>query len=50
MLAGSIAAGIASYLSARFLTKYFRTKTLTPFGIYCIVVGIFFVFHSLIYA
>jgi undecaprenyl-diphosphatase len=50
VLAGSIVAGIASYLSARFLTRYFRTRTLTPFGIYCLAAGIFFVIHSLIYA
>jgi len=24
----------------RFLVKYFRTRTLTPFAIYCIVVGL----------
>lgn len=27
-------------LSVRFLTKYFQTRTLTPFAIYCIVVGV----------
>jgi undecaprenyl-diphosphatase len=50
VLAGSLAAGIGSLLSVRFLTRYFRTKTLTPFGIYCLVVGIFFIVHSAIYA
>ena len=50
VLAGSVAAGIGSYFSVRFLTRYFRTKTLTPFGIYCLVVGVFFIFHSLIWA
>jgi undecaprenyl-diphosphatase len=50
VLAGSIVAGVASYFSARFLTRYFRTRTLTPFGIYCLVAGVFFVIHSLIYA
>jgi undecaprenyl-diphosphatase len=50
VLAGSIIAGIASYLSARFLTRYFKTRTLTPFGIYCLGAGMFFVIHSLIYA
>lgn len=39
VLVGSIAAGIAAYFSVKFLTKYFETKTLTPFAIYCLVVG-----------
>jgi undecaprenyl-diphosphatase len=39
-IAGSVAAFAASYVSVRFLTKYFETKTLTPFAIYCLVVGI----------
>ncbi len=39
LLAGVIAAAISSYLSVRFLTKYFETKTLAPFAIYCIGVG-----------
>ena len=49
ILVGSIVAGVASYISARYLTRYFKTRTLTPFGIYCLVVGIFFIVHSLIY-
>ena len=40
MLFGSVLSGIAAYLSVRFLTKYFKTKTLRPFGIYCLVAGI----------
>lgn len=39
ILAGSIASFIAAYLSVRFLEKYFRTKTLIPFAIYCLVAG-----------
>jgi undecaprenyl-diphosphatase len=37
---GSLLSGIGAYLSVRFLMKYFQTRTLTPFGIYCLVVGI----------
>jgi undecaprenyl-diphosphatase len=40
VLVGSICAGIAAYLSVRFLTRFFATKTLTPFAIYSLVVGI----------
>ncbi len=39
ILAGSIAAGVAAYLSVRFLTRYFTTRTLMPFAIYCLVAG-----------
>ena len=41
VLVGSIAAGIAAYLSVRFLTRYFTTRTLNPFAIYCVVLGVF---------
>ena len=40
ILAGSLAAFIAAYLSVRFLTKYFQTKTLTPFAWYSLIVGL----------
>jgi undecaprenyl-diphosphatase len=36
---GGIAAGIAAYLSVAFLTRYFRSNDLRPFGWYCVVVG-----------
>lgn len=39
VLVGSIAAGVAAYLSVRFLLRWFQTRTLWPFSIYCLVVG-----------
>lgn len=39
VLVGALAAGIAAYLSARFLLRFFQTKTLTPFAIYCLAMG-----------
>jgi undecaprenyl-diphosphatase len=45
ILAGSIVSGVAAYLSVRFLMKYFQTRTLTPFAIYCLAAGL----ASLIY-
>ena len=39
-IAGSIVAFVASFVSVRFLVRYFETKTLTPFAIYCLVVGL----------
>jgi undecaprenyl-diphosphatase len=38
VVAGSVVSGVAAYVSVRFLTHYFETRTLTPFGI-CLVVG-----------
>jgi undecaprenyl-diphosphatase len=39
VLAGAVVAGLASYVSVRFLTRYFETRTLTPFAIYCLLAG-----------
>ena len=39
-LAGACASALAAYLSVTFLTKYFKTNTLTPFAIYCAAIGI----------
>ena len=41
ILVGSIAAGLAAYAAVRFLVRWFQTRTLTPFGIYCVVFGTF---------
>jgi undecaprenyl-diphosphatase len=40
ILVGSVLSGVGAYLSVRFLVRYFRTRTLTPFGIYCLVAGL----------
>ncbi len=39
VIAGFLAAAIAAYASVRFLTRYFTTRTLTPFAIYCLIGG-----------
>src|SRR5262249_54857246 len=39
-LVGSICSAITAYLAVRFLMRYFETKTLMPFAIYCFVAGI----------
>jgi undecaprenyl-diphosphatase len=36
---GGIAAGLAAYVSVAFLTRYFRSNDLRPFGWYCVIVG-----------
>jgi len=38
-LVGSLVAGVAGYLSVRFLVRFFKSQTLTPFAIYCLVAG-----------
>lgn len=40
VLIGSLLAGLGAYFSVRFLVKYLQTRTLTPFGVYCIVAGL----------
>ncbi|MDE1975160.1 MAG: undecaprenyl-diphosphate phosphatase [Patescibacteria group bacterium] len=40
ILVGAIAAAIGAYFSVRYLTRYFQTKTLKPFAIYCLVAGV----------
>lgn len=40
VLVGAIVAGLASYVSVRFLTRWFETRTLTPFAIYSLVAGV----------
>jgi undecaprenyl-diphosphatase len=39
-LVGALCAAIGSYLSVIFLTRYFKTRTLNPFAIYCLAFGI----------
>ena len=39
-LAGAGAAFIGALLATKFLTRYFQSNTLTPFGIYCLIVGV----------
>lgn len=37
---GAICAAVTAYLSIRFLLRYFQTRTLTPFAIYCAIAGL----------
>lgn len=37
---GGICAAVTAYFSVRFLVKYFETRTLNPFAIYCMVAGL----------
>ena len=40
VVVGMLKAGAAAYVSVRFLVRYFQTRTLTPFAIYCLVAGV----------
>jgi undecaprenyl-diphosphatase len=40
ILVGSVLSGVGAYVSVRYLMKYFQTRTLTPFAIYCMVFGV----------
>jgi undecaprenyl-diphosphatase len=40
VIAGSVAAAATSLLAVVFLARYFRTRTLTPFAIYCLAAGL----------
>ena len=39
-LVGAIAAGITTWFAVKFLLRFFQSNRLTPFGIYCLVVGV----------
>ncbi|HUB93240.1 MAG TPA: undecaprenyl-diphosphate phosphatase [Verrucomicrobiae bacterium] len=48
ILVGSLLAGIGAYLSVRYLDKYFRGRSLRPFGWYCIGFGVFMLLVGII--
>lgn len=39
-LVGALAAALTTYLAVKFLLRFFETNRLTPFGVYCIVMGL----------
>jgi undecaprenyl-diphosphatase len=40
VLFASVLSGVGAYLSVRFLTRYFATRSMRPFGAYCVAAGI----------
>ena len=36
VLVGSLFAAVAAYISVRFLVRYFTSRNLNPFGVYCV--------------
>jgi undecaprenyl-diphosphatase len=48
VLVGSVLAFVGAFVSVRFLTRYFgESKSLRPFGIYCLAAGLFSLFFIL---
>ncbi len=39
-IVGALVAGVAAYLSVAFLTRYFKSNDLRPFGWYCLIAGV----------
>jgi undecaprenyl-diphosphatase len=39
-LAGAGAAFIGALIATKFLTRYFKSNKLTPFGVYCVLFGV----------
>jgi len=39
VIVGVLICGTAAYFSVKYLVRYFETRTLTPFAVYCLVVG-----------
>ena len=40
IIVGSLVSAGAAYVAVRFLSRYFKTKTLTPFAVYCVLCGL----------
>ena len=45
ILFGSVLSGLGAYVSVRFLVRYFQTRTLYPFAVYCFVFGLLSVIY-----
>jgi undecaprenyl-diphosphatase len=42
----AVAAAITAIVTVHYLTRYFKTRNLTPFGIYCVVFGLAMVIYN----
>ncbi|MGY2011842.1 undecaprenyl-diphosphate phosphatase [Nocardia gipuzkoensis] len=45
VLVGAIVSGVSSWLAVRFLERYFQTRTLLPFAVYCLAAGTLSIVH-----
>lgn len=46
-LVGAIVAGVSAWLAVRYLERFFQTRTLLPFAVYCLVAGLLSVLRFL---
>jgi len=44
----SVSAAVAAVISVHWLTRYFKTRNLVPFGIYCLLFGGFMVVYTIV--
>lgn len=49
-LIGALCSGLAAWFATRFLLRYFETRTLLPFAIYCVVAGVIYFVALLVIA
>ncbi|RMI35835.1 undecaprenyl-diphosphate phosphatase [Nocardia stercoris] len=49
ILVGSVVAGVAAWLSVRFLERFFKTRTLVPFAVYCLAAGFFSILRFVVF-
>ena len=42
----AVAAAVTAVVTVHYLTRYFKTRTLTPFAIYCVVFGLAMVIYN----
>ena len=45
-LVGCVVAAVAAVFTVRFLVNYFRTRTMTPFAVYCLLFGLAMVIYT----
>ena len=45
-LVATVVAGITALITVRFLVGYFKTRTLSPFAVYCLVFGLAMVIYT----
>jgi undecaprenyl-diphosphatase len=41
-----LSAAVAAFFTVRFLVQYFKTRTLTPFAVYCLVFGVAMIIYN----
>ena len=45
-LVAALCAALTAVVTVRFLVRYFKTRTLVPFGIYCLLFGVAMVIYT----